>query len=85
MQDIIEESVDKEVNSGMFERAAKTMKDEFQKLKEGITRTLQMDFSNMLKLTFFHKEELVKRLPDLQNEYKEIMYIHSAIQVPGNA
>ncbi|KYO32291.1 hypothetical protein Y1Q_0009026 [Alligator mississippiensis] len=79
MQNIIKKNIEKEVSSGMFEEAAKRMKDEFQKLKDKITRTLNKNFSNMLNLALSQREELAEKLPDLQNQYKEIKDIYNKL------
>ncbi|XP_006033955.1 nuclear GTPase SLIP-GC [Alligator sinensis] len=72
MKMILTENIDKEVKSGMFERATERMKEQFQKLKNDMTEKLLNDFSKMIKLAFSHWERVAGDLPDFKREYENI-------------
>ncbi|XP_067390141.1 nuclear GTPase SLIP-GC-like [Emydura macquarii macquarii] len=80
MQNILLENIERETQWGMFERAKEKMKMQLQKLKNTIMKRLRKDISTMLKLALSHREELTEKLPDFQDEYREIDRIHVQLQ-----
>ncbi|XP_067392503.1 nuclear GTPase SLIP-GC-like [Emydura macquarii macquarii] len=80
MQNILSENIERETQWGMFERAKEKMKMKLQELKDTIMTKLRTDISTMLKLALSYREEHSERLPDFQNEYREIDRIHVALQ-----
>ncbi|XP_039374225.1 nuclear GTPase SLIP-GC-like [Mauremys reevesii] len=80
MQNTLRESIEKKAEDGMFETAKEKMKMQLQELKDYIVTKLQTDISSMLKLALSHREELTKKLPDLQNECQEIEWIYKMLQ-----
>ncbi|XP_067419413.1 nuclear GTPase SLIP-GC-like, partial [Emydura macquarii macquarii] len=80
MQNILSENIERETNRGMFERAKEKMKMQLQELKNKITTKLRMDIFIILKLALSHWEEPTEKLPDFQDEYREIEEIHETLQ-----
>ncbi|XP_042749389.1 nuclear GTPase SLIP-GC [Lagopus leucura] len=80
MQTILSNGIMRAVESGMFERAESSMKEHLQDMKEQITKKLEEDFSNMLSLAFCPWDQLDGKLPDLQNEFLNISFIHKTLQ-----
>ncbi|XP_067389437.1 nuclear GTPase SLIP-GC-like [Emydura macquarii macquarii] len=80
MQNILLENIERQMQGRMFERAKEKMKMQLQELKITIIKRLWMDISTMLKLVLSHQEEHTERLPDFQNEYREIEEIHEELQ-----
>lgn len=80
MQTILSNGIMRAVESGMFERAENSMREHLQNMKEQITKKLEEDFSNMLSLAFCPWDQLDGKLPDLQNEFLNINFIHKTLQ-----
>ncbi|XP_065586674.1 nuclear GTPase SLIP-GC-like [Cyrtonyx montezumae] len=80
MQTVLSNGIMRAVESGMFERAENSMREHLRDLKEQITKKLEEDFSNMLSLAFCPWEQLDGKLPDLQNEFLCINFIHKTLQ-----
>ncbi|XP_021247509.1 nuclear GTPase SLIP-GC-like [Numida meleagris] len=72
IKDMLVENIELEVQKAMFEKAKEKMMSQFQDLTEQITTKLSKDFLSMLGIAFCQNEQLTDKLPDIQNEYREI-------------
>ncbi|XP_064002680.1 nuclear GTPase SLIP-GC isoform X2 [Pogoniulus pusillus] len=75
----------REVEDGMFERAQAKMRQEFQVLKEDITKEVKKDFSDMLDLAFGPPDPFTSELPDLQEQLSSVRAIHQGLHAASEA
>ncbi|XP_053106096.1 nuclear GTPase SLIP-GC-like isoform X2 [Hemicordylus capensis] len=80
MQEILRDNIKKEVKNQMFEKAKSKMMSYFDELKKMILTTLEKETSAVLKLILLQQEQLAVKLPDIENECREIKRLHSMLQ-----
>nr|XP_027311284.2 nuclear GTPase SLIP-GC-like isoform X1 [Anas platyrhynchos]XP_038028262.1 nuclear GTPase SLIP-GC-like isoform X1 [Anas platyrhynchos] len=73
IKSILTKSIEVEVQQEMFKKAKERMMSQFRELTEQMSTKLSKDFLGMLSVIFSQCDTPVSVLPDLQEEYQEIL------------